>query len=596
MTSKLLVRQLYAALLLTLLAITPLTQAQGFLSNMDDGFLKVYDAYQVQPTLTPKGDTTELKLDWTAAEGYYLYRHQFKAVARNIDEGYILGLDIDPGIIKYDEYLEKELEVYYDSASMHATFPNLTPPYELQITSQGCADAGLCYPPYKHFFIVEPDGTLLPTDSASYKGVKTTELEAPEPRTASKPIAADQHSSPPYIPFVMLSAILGGLILNLMPCVFPVLSLKALSFASSGANSHSQHSHGWAYTLGAVLSFVGFAAIMLIAREAGEILGWGFQLQHPVFVALMVYLFFFMGLVLSGFVELGGGWMGAGQKLTSGDGVKSSFFTGVLAAVVASPCSGPFMATALGIAITQHAAIALLIFACLGLGMALPFLLLSYNPKLADRLPAPGPWMDTLKQFFAFPLYLTGVWLLWVLGHQINSDAAAAVVTGAILIAFGLWLFKQRANSKLGNHLRTGSAIASIATAIAIALMAKSFSAPSEYDWEEFTPSTLKAYRAEGTPVLIDLTADWCITCKVNERVALNTADVQIAALKLGIVMMKGDWTNGDESITKLLEQFGRNGVPLYLMYPAEPNAEPEVLPQILTKSTVLHAMEKAVR
>lgn len=596
MTSKLFFKQLCAALLLTLLSFIQHSHAQGFLSEIDDEFLKVYDAYQVQPTITSEEESSTLVLDWYAAEGYYLYRHQFKAVARNAEQGYILGLDIDPGIIKYDEYLEKELEVFYNSANMTAVFPTLQAPFELQITSQGCADAGLCYPPYKHYFMVEADGTVLPSEGAMFNDTSLITLEAPEQRTASaSPVNASSPAETHYIPFVMLSAILGGLILNLMPCVFPVLSLKALSFASSSANKHNQHAHGWAYTLGAVVSFIGFAAAMLAAREAGELLGWGFQLQQPVFVAFMVYLFFFMGLVLSGFVELGGSWMGAGQKLTSGDGVKSSFFTGVLAAVVASPCSGPFMATALGIAITQHAVVALLIFACLGLGMALPFLLLSYNPRLADKLPAPGLWMDTLKQFFAFPMYLTGVWLLWVLGHQINSDAAAAVVTGLVFIAFAFWLFNQKA-SGLMNKVRLATAFASILIAISIALLARSFAAPSDYDWEEYSPSALKEYRAEGTPVFIDLTADWCITCKVNESVALNTADVQIAALKMGIVMMQGDWTNGDESITRLLEQFGRNGVPLYLMYPADPNKEPKVLPQILTKSAVLQAMEESVR
>lgn len=380
-----------------------------------------------------------------------------------------------------------------------------------------------------------------------------------------------------------------------MPCVFPVLSLKALSFASSHVTPHKQHAHGWAYTLGAVLSFVGFAVIMLVAREAGEQLGWGFQLTNPVFVAFMVYLFFFMGLVLSGFVELGGGWMGMGQNLTSGEGIKSSFFTGVLAAVVASPCSGPFMATALGIAITQHAAIAIIIFACLGFGMALPFLLLSYNPKLTNRLPAPGVWMDTLKQFFAFPLYLTGVWLLWVLGHQVNSDAAAALVMGAVLIAFSFWLFKQTTQSKTWNVIRLATAIASLVIALGIAIAAKWFAAPTQYEWEPYSARDLAAYRKEGTPVFVDLTADWCTTCKVNEFVALNTEEVQNKAEELGIVMMQGDWTNGEEAITQYLEQFGRNSVPLYLMYPATPDTPPVVLPQFLSKSLVLEAMQKAV-
>lgn len=593
MTLTLPYRHVCAILVTALLFTATSLQAQGFLSSVDDGFLKVYDAYHVQPEITQDGDTSALTLEWQAADGYYLYRHQFKAVARTATEGYKLALQIEPGILKYDEYLEKELEVYYNSAKMRAEFPNLSAPYELMITSQGCADAGLCYPPYKHYFMVEADGTILPMDTASYKGAALTTLTLPE--TAQATLAKAPPKETPFLPLVMLSAILGGLILNLMPCVFPVLSLKALSFASSHATTHKQHAHGWAYTLGAVLSFVGFAAIMLAAREAGEQLGWGFQLTNPVFVAFMVYLFFFMGLVLSGFVELGGGWMGMGQNLTSGEGIKSSFFTGVLAAVVASPCSGPFMATALGIAITQHAVIAIVIFACLGFGMALPFLLLSYNPKLTSRLPAPGAWMDTLKQFFAFPLYLTGVWLLWVLGHQVNSDAAAALVVGAVLIAFTFWLFKQTAQSKTWNFIRLATAISSLLIALGIAIAAKWFAAPTQYEWEPYSARDLAAYRKEGTPVFVDLTADWCTTCKVNEFVALNTADIQNKAEELGIVMMQGDWTNGEEDITQYLDQFGRNSVPLYLMYPATPDTPPVILPQFLTKSIVLEAMQKAV-
>ncbi|MBU2984786.1 thioredoxin family protein [Saccharophagus degradans] len=593
MTLKLLYRYVCAIFVSVLLLSAASTQAQGFLSSVDDGFLKVYDAYQVQPQTKQTDTTTALNLEWKAADGYYLYQHQFKAVARNATEGYKLALRIEPGIMKYDEYLEKELEVFYNRAFMQAEFPNLAPPYELMITSQGCADAGLCYPPYKHYFMVEADGTILPMEAASFSDATLTTLTLPE--SAEATLAPKPVEAAPFLPLVMLSAILGGLILNLMPCVFPVLSLKALSFASSHATPHKQHAHGWAYTLGAVLSFVGFAVIMLVAREAGEQLGWGFQLTNPVFVAFMVYLFFFMGLVLSGFVELGGGWMGMGQNLTSGEGIKSSFFTGVLAAVVASPCSGPFMATALGIAITQHAVIAIIIFACLGFGMALPFLLLSYNPKLTNRLPAPGVWMDTLKQFFAFPLYLTGVWLLWVLGHQVNSDAAAALAMGAVLIAFSFWLFKQTTQSKTWNVIRLATAIASLVIALGIAIAAKWFAAPTQYEWEPYSARDLAAYRKEGTPVFVDLTADWCTTCKVNEFVALNTEEVQNKAEELGIVMMQGDWTNGEEAITQYLEQFGRNSVPLYLMYPATPDAPPVVLPQFLSKSLVLEAMQKAV-
>lgn len=559
------------------------------IESNDDEFLRVEEAYQV---LLQTGDTNEpgIIMDWSIADGYYLYQHQFKLTARNDTESVGLPLSFEPGKTKFDEYFGKELEVYYYNTRVTAPAPELTPPYELVAQSQGCADAGLCYPPRKQYFLVSDSGEITETETAQYDQV-TAPTEAVTEGTIENPPAEEQ----PFLPLILLGALLGGMILNLMPCVFPVLSLKALSMSASHLSAHKQHLHGWAYTAGVVGSFMVAAIMILVARATGETLGWGFQLQRPEFVALMVYLFFIMGLSLSGMFYVGMQWMGAGQGLTSGHGLQSSFFTGVLAAVVASPCTAPFMATALGVALTQPALISLLIFMALGLGMALPFLLLSYSPKLAQMMPAPGQWMENLKQFLAFPLYATCVWLLWVLGHQVSSDGAAMIVLGGVAIAFGIWLLNVKAGgfAKLFNR---GLAVACFVFALLVAFRVEGFREPANPQWEPFSSSRLEELRNQGTPVLVDFTADWCITCKVNERVALNTEEVMAKAQSGGIVLMMGDWTNADPEISAVLNRFGRSGVPLYLMYPAAVDANPEVLPQILTKGLVLEAMDRALR
>lgn len=558
-----------------------------FALSSEQEFLKVGEAYQV----TPLRNADSLVFDWTIHPGYFLYQHQFKLEVRSQSGSETVDLSFEPGKRKFDEIFQKELEVYYGTTRVSG-LTTLTPPYELIVSSQGCADAGLCYPPRKQYFSVTEDGNITETPTAT---ITETALATTKDSPNSGSGGSNTTEEAPFLPFVILGAILGGLILNLMPCVFPVLSLKALSLASSHIDSRQQRMHGWAYTGGVVGSFVLAASIILIARSAGESLGWGFQLQQPGFVAFMAYLFFVMGLSLSGVFYLGTSMMGAGQSLISGEGLKSSFFTGVLAALVASPCTAPFMATALGFALTQPAYVALSIFAALGFGMALPFILLSYSPLLARSLPAPGPWMETLKQVLAFPLYLTAVWLLWVLAHQTSSTGAMAVLGGSVLITFGIWIQQQRTENPTAKMLMRGLAGISIITAAYFAWTVGDFKEDDSGVWEEYSPAKLAQLRADGVPVFIDLTADWCLTCKFNERVALNTEDVIKFALINDIVMLQGDWTNADPDISDLLERFGRSGVPLYLMYPASSETAPEVLPQILTKSTVLASMKKAL-
>ncbi|ACR14632.1 C-type cytochrome biogenesis protein [Teredinibacter turnerae T7901] len=560
----------------------------GASSNNDD-FLSVDQAYQANVEL----HNNSLETDWTIAPGYYLYQHRFKMEAYNTEQREELELQFAPGLRKYDDYYQKELEVYYDNTTFKSAPPSIKPPYELLLVSQGCADAGLCYPPRKQYFQVDTDGIVVETPESTIESSASTAV-------TQKPSAQEQtpaSPSQPFNPLILLGALLGGLILNLMPCVFPVLSLKALSFASNNHQDGKQHLHGWAYTLGVVISFLIAASIILVARHTGEALGWGFQLQQPLFVVILVYLFLVMGLSLFGAFHFGTSLMGAGQGLTTGDGLGASFFTGVLAAVVASPCTAPFMATALGVALTQPAPLALLVFACLGFGMALPFLALSYSPALARYLPSPGPWMDVLKQVLAFPLLATCVWLLWVLGNQSGVTGTAMALLGALFLYFALWLTQFEPRSTILRWINRGLVLVSLLAVAHFSWHLTDYKATSSgtYDkWQTFSMERLNELREQGEPVFVNLTADWCITCKVNERVAFSSQDFFNHALDKDVNLLIGDWTNANPEIEALLAEFNRSGIPLYLMFPAG-GGDAEILPQLLTPKAVINAIDRAV-
>ncbi len=412
------------------------------------------------------------------------------------------------------------------------------------------------------------------------------------PVTASTPARAPADVAAPApgpgILLALLLALAGGVILNLMPCVFPVLSLKALAVLE--AHDGRERPQALAYTAGVVLSFVAVAAVMLGLRAGGQAMGWGFQLQSPVFVAALAYLFFVMGLALSGAVEIGARFMGLGQSLTQSGGLGGSFFTGVLAALVASPCTAPFMGPALGYAVTQPAPIALLIFATLGFGLALPFLLMGLYPSLARWLPRPGAWMETFKQLMAFPLFLTSVWLLWVLGRQSGADAVAWISAGMILFAFAFWL--KRFAAMGARVLRLIAFVGALALLAHPALRAGTPTAPvSSSAAEAYSEERLAQLRAEGRTIFVNFTADWCLTCKVNERAVLGREAVRRAFAEHRVAELIGDWTRPDPVITEALARFGRSGVPLYLVYAH--GGEPQVLPQILTTDILVEALKK---
>ncbi len=398
--------------------------------------------------------------------------------------------------------------------------------------------------------------------------------------------------------WILLLALAGGVLLNLMPCVFPVLSLKALSLAQGTAKARRERAlHGLTYTLGVVASFALVAALLLALRAGGAAIGWGFQLQSPLFVGLLAMLLFALALSLSGVVAFGTQLMGLGDRLTSSGGYRGSFFTGVLATVVASPCTAPFMGTALGAAVLLPPGVAMLIFITLGLGMALPFLLLGLSPALARRLPRPGPWMETFKQAMAFPLYLTVVWLLWVLGRQSGVDALALVAVGLVLLALALWLWGRPPGRH--PHWRNGSALLLLLLALATLYLPATLppsgvsatgEKPHSSGYRPYRAETLAELRAAGETVLVNMTADWCITCLANERVALESEAVRSALAAQGVVYLKGDWTRRDAAITDYLASYGRNGVPLYVVY--HPGQEGQMLPQILTPALVLSALQ----
>jgi thiol:disulfide interchange protein len=398
----------------------------------------------------------------------------------------------------------------------------------------------------------------------------------------------------------LLLAFLGGLVLNVMPCVFPLLSLKLLSLAKQAHGRRSQQlGHGLAYTAGVLASFAALGGALLVLRAGGQAVGWGFQLQSPIFVAALAYLLLAMGLSLSGVVEFGATLAGAGGRIAGRAGLAGTFFTGVLATTVATPCTAPFMGAALGFALLAPAAVAIAVFLSLGLGLAAPYLAATLSPGWRRFLPKPGVWMDFAKQLLAFPLYGTVAWLIWVLVQEVGPGPALGALFGLVLIAFAVWVYgRTRLAAPFGRSLGTGLAAAGSAAAIYLAAsMTTSGGGPAPSNatsqaglpYETFTPQRLSALEAAGKPVFVNLTASWCVTCLINERVALDSEAVRKAFDERGVVPLKGDWTNQNPEITEFLQQFGRSGVPLYLLYTGK--GEPRMLPQILTAASVLDAL-----
>ncbi len=443
------------------------------------------------------------------------------------------------------------------------------------------------------------------------------EISAPYPGGAPKVRAADPNAqmsaqdirraagSPAAAPaapdlgllLALVFAFGGGLVLNLMPCVFPVVSIKVLGFVEQAHGDRAElRNHGLAFAGGIVVCFWIVAGALLALRASGEALGWGYQLQSPLVVTALAVLFFLLGLNLSGWFEIGTRVQTLAGSAESGTGLGGAFLSGMLATAVATPCTAPFMGAALGFALTQPALASMAVFTALALGMGLPYVLLSFFPALTAWLPRPGRWMETLKQFLAFPLYLTVVWLVWVLGEQLGTTAAARLLAGLVLLAAAIWAWRRLTAA--------GGAVGAVVSALFVAAAAWSAWPVDEPDsprtgtahgaWGAYSDDELRRLRAEG-PVFVDFTAAWCVTCQVNKRVVLQSDSVEAAFASSKVARLRADWTNRDEAITRALAKLGRSGVPVYAVYPGG-GGDPELLPELLTKDLVLAALDRAAR
>ena len=432
-------------------------------------------------------------------------------------------------------------------------------------------------------------------------------VAGPKPAAAPVPVlnAAAPAGEGLSLLAAMLFAFVGGIVLNLMPCVFPVLSLKALALAAPGhGNRQKLRLEGLAFSGGVIATFVVLAGLLLAFRAAGEQFGWGFQLQSPAVVTGLALLFFVLALNMSGAFEFTSLVPSEAAGWSARNRYADAALSGVLAVVIASPCTAPFMGAALGFALAQPAVVTLVVFVALGLGMALPFLLLSWFPGWRRMLPKPGKWMVHLKQMLAFPLYATVAWLAWVLGAQVDNDAVVRLLITLVVVAFALWAWRTYRMGAARAY--SVAAVAGFVAACAVAWPL--FSGGAERDaaaaapgagkaaagdpWQPFTPALVAELTAAGKPVFVDFTAAWCVTCQVNKRLVLNDRTVKDAFVQHGIELVRADWTRRDPVITQALAALGRQGVPVYVFY--IPGREPTLLPEVLQTQVVLDALAMA--
>ena len=390
----------------------------------------------------------------------------------------------------------------------------------------------------------------------------------------------------------LLGALLGGMILNLMPCVFPVLAIKVVGFARHGSNQRRQRVGGLAYSAGVVLSFVALGALMLVLRGAGEQLGWGFQLQSPAVVAALAVLFTVIGLNLAGLFEFGQFVPGSVAMLEAKNPSMDAFLSGILAVVIASPCTAPFMGASLGLALALPATQALAIFAALGLGMALPYLAASWSPALARKLPRPGVWMATFRHAMAFPMFATVVWLVWVLGQQSGINGAAALLALLLSLALVIWALGLQGRSRLVMTTLSMATLAFLTGSIGqnvIKPLESASATASTALWQPWAPGKVDQVLTTGAPVFVDFTAAWCVTCQYNKSTTLANAEVLADFAARQVTLLRADWTRRDPAITATLAQLGRNGVPVYVLY--QPGRPPVVLSEILSTTEVRSAL-----
>ena len=528
----------------------------------------------------------QLLLRWTMPKGYYLYRDQTALKLKDA-----AGLSLKPawpaGTAHHDEHYG-DVTVYFDQVELPVTVEGdlagrkqLT----LEASFQGCQDGGLCYPLMTRAASVDlGDGV-----AAAGQTIETA-TELPPANIGEGPLQVSLIAA-------LLLALGGGLVLNLMPCVLPVLSIKAVSVLESGENRATARRHALFYTAGVLCSFAVLGLGILTLRSAGHALGWGTQLQQPLVVGVLALVMLAVGLSMSGVVQFGASLGNTGAHLASRSGSAGDFFTGVLAVVVASPCTAPFMGSALAYAFAAPMLAALMVFLMLGIGLALPFLLIGFVPALARLLPRPGRWMETLKQVLAFPMYLTAVWLVWVLANQRGADAVGLVLVAMVLLAMTLW-WLERSRSR-GALSKVMVAVLALAALVPMYLLAHvpppSSVAATEEGVVAYSPEKLAELRAAGTPVFVDMTADWCVTCKANEHTVLDTQAFRDLLQRTGAVYMKGDWTDVNPTISAFLQQYHSPGVPLYVVFPKR-GGPGKQLSTVLTASMVEQALTEAAR
>jgi thiol:disulfide interchange protein len=584
-----------------------------------DSLLPVTEAYKLSTDASTPG---VLKLHWTIAPDYYLYRGRMRFKA---GDGVTLGeAQLPDGEKHHDEYLG-DVETYHHAidAALPYTVAAGTARLKLSVQYQGCheVDPKICYPPHtEQLDLPLPAGVVTTTTAAGATtpdhaaGSLSAALRAignqpPSGANAVNPprsaVAQPAPEPPPagvaQAPLSLLAALLlalgGGLVLNLMPCVLPVLSIKAVSVLESGESTSRARRHALYYSAGVLCSFAALGLGILALRSTGHALGWGTQLQQPIVVGVLAMVMLAVGLSMSGVVQFGASLGNTGAALASRSGPSGDFFTGVLAVVVASPCTAPFMGSALAYAFAAPMLSALLVFLMLGLGLALPFLLIGFVPALARLLPRPGRWMETLKQVLAFPMYLTAVWLVWVLAHQRGADAVGLVLVAMVMLAMTLWWFERSRDRGTISRVLVG--VLALATLVPVYLLAQvqpvSSVAAAEDGVATYSPEKLAALRAAGTPVFVDMTADWCVTCKANEHTVLDTQAFRDLLQRTGAVYMKGDWTDVNPTISAFLQIYHSPGVPLYVVFPKRGGAGQQ-LSTVLTPSLVEQALTAAAQ
>ncbi|WP_446715031.1 protein-disulfide reductase DsbD family protein [Comamonas sp. B21-038] len=406
---------------------------------------------------------------------------------------------------------------------------------------------------------------------------------------ASAPV---QPASSGSLWLALLGALVGGLILNLMPCVFPILALKVLGFTTHGSQLREQRAAGLAYTAGVVLSFLALGALLLALRSAGQQLGWGFQLQSPLVIAALAALFTVIGLNLAGMFEFGSFVPGSVAGKQAKSPITNAFLSGVLAVAIASPCTAPFMGASMGLAVSMPAAEALLVFAALGLGMAAPYLLASWIPAVVRWLPRPGAWMDTFRRAMAFPMFATVVWLVWVLGQQSGIDGAATLLALLVLLAALVWALGLQGRARWGFAVLSLAGGLYLATAMGHYLTTPA-PAPGQQAsgalWQPWSAQKVSEINATGKPVFVDFTAAWCVTCQYNKRTTLSDSQVLAAFDNKQVHLLRADWTRQDPAITQALNQLGRSGVPVYVLY--APGKAPQILSEVLSVKEVVDAV-----